>query len=111
MHPIDQSQDSSGSFLQRGGPSVRLERGPWDPGILLSWLLRMFRVGTLWRPQMTCGLALCHWPHHQASLLLVLLHVSPRAPVAFLRVWDISRKGDEPRIASLAKQTHTTSEK
>lgn len=47
----------------------------------------------------------------QAPLLLVLLNLSPRAPVAFLRVWGIGRKGDEPRVASLVKQTHTQPQK
>lgn len=35
------------------------------------------------------------------------LDLFPSVPVAFLRVWGIGRKGDEPRFALLAKQTHT----
>lgn len=43
----------------------------------------------------------------QAPFLLFLLNLLPSVPVAFLRVWGIGRKGDEPRVAFLAKQTHT----
>ena len=44
---------------------------------------------------------------HTGPLLLFLLDLFPSVPVASLRAWGIGRKGDEPRFALLAKQTHT----
>lgn len=55
----------------------------------------------------TSGPAPCHCPPRVGPFASFSSRPPPSVPVAFLRACGIGRKGDEPRVALLAKQTHT----
>lgn len=109
MPPVDTySRGSSGLVSQKRGAaegpctrrdSLHVVPSPllWDSG----------RGGALVAPDASLAWLCATGLMTQAPLLLFLLNLFPNVPVAFLRVRGIGRKGDEPRFASLAKQTHT----